>query len=271
MKYGRLPRGHDPRIPKMETLRRMGATPPVPEPVDYSTGMPTNLGVMLNNELGDCTAAACGHAMQVWSFNAQPPMVTPSDGDVEKLYEATGGYVPGNPNTDNGAVEQVVLQYWLNNPLASNQLAAFVEIDVKDMAEVKRAIWECGVVYIGLNVPSFLQNLETPGSLWNTSPGADNSIIGGHAVIVVGWDARDNLILVSWGAVYTMTQSFWNGFVDEAYSLANPAWVEKTGRTPAGLPLARLEALMQSMMVPTKPEEHRHHRRKKRWGGPGTS
>src|SRR5208282_5024610 len=108
------------------------------------------------------------------------------------------------PGTDNGAVEQVVLQYWLNNPLASNQLAAFVELDVKNLDEIKRAIWECGAVYIGLNVPSFLQNLETPGSNWAMQPRGNNEIIGGHAVIVVGWDVRDNFVLISWGAVYTM-------------------------------------------------------------------
>lgn len=253
----------------MSTLRLMGATPAVPDPIDYSTGMPSNLGVMLNDTLGDCTAAACGHALQVFSFNANPPMITPVDSDIEKLYEATSGYVPGEPNTDNGAVEQVVLQYWLNNPLASNQLAAFVEIDVKNLDEVKRAIWECGVVYIGLNVPSFLQSLETPGALWNANPRADNSIIGGHAVDVVGWDVRDNFTIVSWGAMYTMTPSFWLGFVDEAYALANPAWIEKTGRSPAGLSLERLQKLMSSLMTSMpKPEENRHHRRKKRWSSP---
>lgn len=268
MKYGRLPRGHDPRIPKMAALRAIGATPPLPDPVDYSIGMPANLGMMMNDQLGDCTAAACGHALQTWSFHAQPPMVTPSDGDVEKLYEATGGYVPGEPGTDNGAIEQVVLQYWLNNPLASNQLAAFVELDVRNLDEVKRAIWECGVVYIGLNVPAFLQNLETPGSNWAAQPRGDNQIIGGHAVDVVGWDVRDNFVLISWGAVYTMTPSFWLGFVDEAYALANPAWMEKTGRSPAGLSLARLQKAMASMMAIPKPQEHRHHRRKKQWNPP---
>jgi hypothetical protein len=252
----------------MAALRRLGSTPPLPEPVDYSKGMPSNLGFMLNDTLGDCTAAACGHAMQVWSFNAQPPMITPSDDEIEKLYEATGGYVPGNPNTDNGAVEQVVLQYWLNNPLDNNQLAAFVEVDVKDRSEIKRAIWECGVVYIGFNVPAYLQTLEAPGSNWATNANADNAIIGGHAVAVVGWDARDNFVLISWGAGYTMTPSFWYAFVDEAYALANPAWMEKTGRSPAGLSLERLKSFMSSMMtIIPKPVEHRHHRRKKRWGG----
>jgi hypothetical protein len=248
----------------MSTLRPTQDLPPLPHCVDYSTGMPANLGVMLNNNLGDCVPAAAGHSIQVWSFNADPPMVTPSDADIEKFYELAGGYVPGNPNTDNGCVEQVALIDWLNNPIDDNTLAAFVEIDVSNLAEIKRAIWECGVVYIGMIVPSFLQNLEAPGSVWAANPKANNSIIGGHAVAVVGWDVRDNLILISWGARYTMTPSFWSGFVDEAYALANPSWIKNTGRSPAGLTLSQLETLMASMRVWSKPEEHRHHRRWKR-------
>ncbi len=266
MKFGRLPRSHDPRVPKYATLRAPGqAVPPVPALVDYSVGMPANLGMMLNDTIGDCVPAACAHARQVWSFNAEPPMVTPSDADIEKFYELVGGYVPGNPNTDNGCIEQVALMDWLNNPIDDNRLAAFVEVDVGNMDDIKRAIWECGVVYIGLTVPSFMQNLEAPGSVWAPNPRADNTIIGGHAVIVVGWDARQNLAIISWGARYTMTPSFWSGFVDEAYALANPAWIEKTGMSPAGLSLGALEALMQTMRTSHKPEEHRHHRRKKRW------
>jgi hypothetical protein len=263
-KFGRLPRGQDSRIPKMKDLR-LGQTPPLPTAVDYSLGMPSDLGMLLNDTLGDCVEAAMGHAQQVWTFNAQDAMATPSDPDIEAFYELAGGYVPGNPATDNGTIIQVALMDWLNNPLDGRELSAFVEVDVNNLDEVKRAIWECGALDIGFTVPSFLQNLEAPGSVWNTNPTTDNSIIGGHSVVVVGWNVQGNLILISWGSVYTMTPSFWGGFVDEAYALANPAWIKKTGLSPAGLTIAQLEALMASMRVaPRKHEEHRHFRRK-RW------
>jgi hypothetical protein len=202
MKLGRLPRGHDPRIPKMEKLRVAGAQlPPLPASIDYSAGMPQSLGAMLNDTLGDCTCAAVGHALQVWSFNVDgaAAMVTPPDSDIEALYELAGGYVPGDPSTDNGCVEQTVLTDWLTNPVDGNELAAYVEVDVTDMDEVKRTIWECGLIYIGFNVPNYLmQNLMAPGSVWDVDPSGDNGSAGGHAVVLCGYDAAGNMKLISW-------------------------------------------------------------------------
>src|SRR5271167_2242956 len=114
-KSGRKARAHDTRIPLMMSLRVDAPLPPLPPTVDKTTGMPSSLGAMLNVSLGDCTCAAVGHALQVWSYAADGSILTPPDSDIEALYEAVGGYVPGDPNTDQGAVEQEVLKYWLNN------------------------------------------------------------------------------------------------------------------------------------------------------------
>ena len=269
-RLGRKPRGHDPRIPKMAAVRRLPAeyTPQPPAQVDYAAGLPVSLGMALNNQLGDCTAAAVAHAIQVWSANAHPPMVTVPDGEVLKLYEATGGYVPGQPATDQGAMEQAVLGYWLKTPVHGNELAAFVEVDVADPAQVRRAVWESGVVYIGFNVPQYLMDsLTDPGSVWDIQSAGDQSIVGGHAVIVVGYEPSGDLIVISWGSVYTMTARFWGRFVDEAYALANPAWIERSGRSPAGLTLEQLRTLMADLdgpMPPSPQRRHRHHRRVKR-------
>lgn len=69
-KLGRLARSHDKRIPMLHTLMAGKALEPVVPSVDYTKGMPSNLGMMKNDTLGDCTCAAFYHAMQVWSFNA---------------------------------------------------------------------------------------------------------------------------------------------------------------------------------------------------------
>lgn len=266
-KLGRHSRTFDSRIPQIDTIRHGSGLPPLPATVDYASGLPANLGMMLNDTLGDCTCAAVGHSEQIWTSNTQSTMVTPTDDQIEQLYEAVGGYIPGNPNTDNGANEQVVLSYWLNNPVDNNKLTAFIEINQADMANVKRCVWECGVVYIGFNVPNYLmENLTAPGSIWDVDPNGDNSSAGGHAVIIVGYLPNGNLILVSWGSVYYMTPAFWNAQVDEAYALVNQDWVEKTGLTPAGLNISQLEALMAPMQFNQPDGNHRQkkHRRQHR-------
>jgi hypothetical protein len=261
MKLGRLPRIFDPRVPKLDTLRRV-TRPSLPESVDYSVGMPTNLGVMLNDNLGDCVEAAVGHALQVWSFNTGA-MTTPPDSAIEQFYEEAGGYVPGDPNTDNGTVEQIALMDWLNNPVAGNKLAAFIEVDQQNTDDIHRTIFECGLVFIGFSVPAYMP--MNAGSVWDVDPTADNSVIGGHAVVVCGYDASGNMTLISWGARYTMTPAFWAQWVDECYALADASWISKTGMSPANLSLAELEALMASMRFTPSSGNRRQHRRRKRW------
>jgi hypothetical protein len=260
VKFGRLPREYDPRVPKLDTLRRVSVGP-IPEAVDYSTGMPAHLGVMLNDNLGDCVEAAVGHAIQVWSFNTGS-MTTPPDSAIELFYEEAGGYVPGDPNTDNGTVEQVALKDWLNTPVSGNKLAAFIEVDQQNIADIHKTIFECGLIYIGFNVPAYMP--MTAGSVWDVDPSADNSIIGGHAVVVCGYDVSGNMTLISWGDRYTMTPAFWAQWVDECYALGNADWINATGHSPAGLSLTDLEALMASMRFTPSSGNRRQHRRKKR-------
>ena len=263
-KLGRRPRGHDSRIPLITAERGIA----LPSAINYASGMPANLGMMLNDSLGDCVPAGAGHSIQVWSYNATlgAAMVTPSDPQVESFYELAGGYVPGNANTDNGTVIQVALQDWLKTPIDGNQIAGFVEISTANMQAVKETIYECGLVFIGLNVPNFVQSLENPGSVWDVNPSADNTIEGGHCVICTGYQENGNLNFVTWGSAdYQMTPAFWNAFVDEAYAIASPDFIKATGSTPVGLTLTQLEALMASMQQPSGPpsqrRRHRHHRR----------
>jgi hypothetical protein len=247
-KFGRKPRGHDSRIPHMDKLVAGQALTPLPSSVDYATGLPASLGPMLNNSQGCCVEACCGHSVQTWSFNASGVMVTPPDSAIEQFYSLAGGYVVGDPSTDNGTVIQVALADWLTNPLAGNELAAYVEIDPATLDNVKRSIWESGLACVGFNVPSFMP--MSAGSIWDVNPSADNSIVGGHCVPLVGYDASGNMTVISWGDYFTMTPAFFSQFVDECYSLANPDWIKATGMSPAGLSLSQLDSLMVQIKAP---------------------
>ena len=52
-----------------------------------------------------------------------------SDADIEKAYEAVGGYVPGDEWTDNGAVEIDVLKFWQKAGDRRVKIGAFVSVD----------------------------------------------------------------------------------------------------------------------------------------------
>lgn len=53
MKFGRKPRGHDSRIPQFSELLKHRTMAPLPPVVNYAARMAGNLGMMLNDTLGD--------------------------------------------------------------------------------------------------------------------------------------------------------------------------------------------------------------------------
>jgi hypothetical protein len=176
---------------------------------------------------------------------------TETDAAVLKLYEEACGYRPGDPNSDNGGVEQNVLEYLLNKgmPLSNggvDKILAFVEVDPRNVEDVKRTINDCGVAYIGFNVPSNLISLEGDvPSLWELDK--DNTDTdGGHAIVLVGYDTVGPT-LISWGSKYKMTWEFFTYYTDEVYAIASDTWRNNTGKTPLGLSLDELEALMRAI------------------------
>jgi hypothetical protein len=254
-KLGRLHRTYDPRVPHLSALIAGQTLPPPPEQVDYTKGMPTNLGMMLNDALGDCTCAAYYHALQVWSFNASSgkSMVTQPDKDVEQLYILACGYNPHVGGEGSGGNEQHVLTYLLKKgaptgPNAQNthKIAAFVEVDPRNTDDVKRTINDCGVAYIGFNVPQYIVPTNgAPPAVWDVQ-NTHTNIVGGHAVVLAGYTST-GARLISWGQYYTMTWAFFTKYVDETYAIADSVWIEGGGRTPGGLTLAELELQMKAL------------------------
>lgn len=248
MKLGRLPRARNPAVPHLSALLagRRSALAPAPPSCDYTTALPADLGMMGNNALGDCTCAALGHALQVWTANANPPIDTEPDANIIQFYSEATGYKSGDASTDKGGVEQDVLTYAMLSgiPVTSgrHRISAFVEIDPANFADVKLTIYEAGLCYLGFDVPDWVMSSQ----VWDVRPGQAN-IVGGHAVIAAGYDA-DGLNIISWGSkAYRMTWAFWSAYVDEAYLIADADWITATGKSPAGLALTDLETQMQAL------------------------
>ena len=116
---------------------------------------------MLNDTLGDCTCAAFYHARQVWTYHSTGSTQTAPDADVKLLYEKACGYKPSQGGEGPGGNEQHVLTYIQKTgaPIGPDgppvdKILAFVEVDPRILDDVKRRIYNSGLVYIGFNVPA---------------------------------------------------------------------------------------------------------------------
>ena len=114
-KLGKKAPRFDPRTLKIERYFT-SALPAPPSRVDWSRGFNINYGMALNDSLGDCTEAKKVHAIQCWTL-CNGRMVTVPDSVVLAAYEADGGYVPGDPSTDNGEDMLTNLNDWRQNGL----------------------------------------------------------------------------------------------------------------------------------------------------------
>jgi len=198
----------------------------------------------LNDSLGDCTCAAVGHIIEAQTAYASREFSV-TDNEVLSMYEAVGGYVPGDPSTDNGAIIQDVLQYWHDTGIAGHKIDSFASIaNHTDVWLLKQALDIFGTVYLGINCPTSALDQFDAGEVWSYVPGSP--IDGGHAIPLqrqypVG-TTYGILDVITWGHVQPMTIKFVKNYVEEAWVVISPDWIEANGAAPNGLNLAGLQA-----------------------------
>ncbi|HEY3718359.1 MAG TPA: hypothetical protein VGL39_27870 [Jatrophihabitantaceae bacterium] len=233
LRFGKLAPRLDPR-----TLWFHHYAGDLPEPaaaVSWTSKLPDWLGYMLNDRLGDCTCAAVGHAIQVLTSLAST-LVTVADSVILAAYEAVSGYNPVTGANDNGAVELDVLNRWRKQGFDGHSIAGYTKLDETNVTHLKQAISLFGFAYIGTAVPAAW---EQAPDVWDVATGADGEIVGGHAIVFVGYDDQ-YLTLISWGRLYRMTWAAYHAYVDEAYAVLSPDWIKTDGTSPSGFATAAL-------------------------------
>jgi hypothetical protein len=238
------------RLPKIDprTLRLRDYIAPLkaafngpPAHVNWvKTGAPA-WPMMLNDSLGDCVCAAAGHMQEQWT-TWKGQTITPGDSAILNMYEKVGGYVPGEPATDNGCNMLDALNWWKGTGIQGRRIAAYAAVNYEDRAEVKTAVELFGNLYLGIQLPLSAQGqnvwqVPVGGPSGNGAPGS----WGGHCIPVVSYDPT-GLIVVTWGQQLFMTWGFLNTYADEAYAVLSPDWIESSGFSPGKVDLAQLMA-----------------------------
>jgi hypothetical protein len=236
---GKAPYVHDPRSLRLE---KYAVGLPAPKPwVNWALKAKQPWGAMYNDSLGCCVISHMGHSIQSWSAAVGSEITVP-DSAILTGYEAVGGYVPGNPSTDNGCVIADGLKYWKATGIAGHTIGAYLEVPQTNHTLLRQAIELFGSVSIGLQLPVAAQNL---GTYWNmagakslTGNWAPGSW-GGHCVAVIGYN-NGSYICVSWGEIIRISVLFWDNYCDESWCSISPDFFSGA-KSASGLDLSQMQ------------------------------
>lgn len=228
-------------IPRLSAVLADDA-PPAPAKCDW-TGGQTSFGVMANDNLGDCTAAAIGHLYQIWTKNAYHEW-TPTDSQVVSFYSESTGYDPSKPDTDQGGVETDVLNVLQKEGFCGRTIVGHASVDFKNRDAVKQAIYLAGGAYLGIQLPIKAQSQDiwnVPAFSWidpKNKPGS----WGGHAVCAVAYDDL-YITFITWGGLKKATWPWFEKYADEAWVILAAAWV-RNNKSPGGFDVPALQRYM---------------------------
>jgi hypothetical protein len=198
-----------------------------------------------NDEVGDCVIASRAHLTmldtRVGAAQKAAPFTTAS---AISEYSAVGGYVPGDPSTDNGLDMRVMCAYQKNTGLKDaagvrHKIGAYLALTPGNTLQMIQATWLFGGFGLGFQVPqSAVDQFNAGSGIW-TDVG-DTNIVGGHEVCGVGtMDWHSKLTIVTWAVRWQMTFGFISAYNDEAWAWVPPE-ILSAGGTWRGLNVAKL-------------------------------
>lgn len=252
-KYGRL--APDPGRPRLTLERyldprnpmsRQGLpSVPLTDDVDRASAVPS-WPMYLNDSLGDCTIAGIGHFYGALSQYGHGSEALFADTEIQAVYSRVGGYVPGDPSTDNGCVMGQVLADQKATGITDtagkvHKVAGYAGFgNPHDLNLLGQVLEVFGTVYVGCNVQQQMEQAFADGQPWTWVPG--DEIIGGHAICLQRRLGSGNAPLeyVTWGALQPATTAFQAYAVEEAWAVVTEDWVRTNGTTVEGLDLQQL-------------------------------
>ena len=246
--YGKTPATADPRDLKFSTYRTAAALPAPPDGWGFDNVVAQGTWGMLGNDtVGDCVFAGFAHEVILTSTVAGHPTAF-TDTGVLSDYSAVTGYVPGDPSTDRGTNVREGLGYRRSTGIVDangqrHKIGAYLSLDVTkitagDFSEVAEAVYLFGAVGLGIQVPQSAETEFSEHKMWSYVAGSPNA--GGHYVPVIAH--RKHVECVTWGRVQPMGTRFLEHYVDEAWAIVSPDFLNAAGESPQGFNLTQLTA-----------------------------
>ena len=246
LKLGKKPKKEDPRTLKLATYLDKKLVPEPPATSQYLNEV-GEWGMLDNDSIGDCVEAAQLHLIEEETAYATGKELVASNEDAILLYEQEGGYIPGDPNTDNGTVILDALKFARSNGVlvggTIHKVAAFLELNLSDSVELRQSIYLFGGAIIGVDLPVAMQEPPINGvgtPVWvypgNQVGGNAPGSWGGHCVPIVGYMTthhralkRHRYQVISWGEEFWLTPDFLKVYGSEGWVVLSEDWFNPMG------------------------------------------
>lgn len=252
-RYGKADPTRDDRDLKFARYRTAEPLPAPPDNWGYDNVVPQGgWGMLGNDQWGDCVWAGAAHEHLLTSTVAGRPASFDDDGVLSDYSAATGfdenAGPPGSNPTDRGTNVRSALGYRRSTGIVDaagtrHKIGAYLALDVDritsgDFSEVAEAAYLFGAVGVGIQVPKSAEDEFGEHKMWSYVPDSPNA--GGHYVPIVAH--RKHVECVTWGRVQPMGQRFVSHYVDEAWAIVNPDFLDVNGKNPQGFDMKQLEA-----------------------------
>jgi hypothetical protein len=168
-----------------------------------------NRAVNGTKALNDCVVAAIAHVVGVLTGNAGAAPFIFTDDQIIEYYTHVGGYVPGDPSSDNGCDEYTGINYWQNNGAptgSSHTISGWIRVDATDPSQYRTALWLFENLFLAMNIPDawITPRPSDSGFVWDVA-GPSNPK-NGHCVAGVGYTGQ-GVIISSWGYTGLITDA----------------------------------------------------------------
>src|SRR5262252_12134 len=175
------------------------------------------LGMLGNDQCGDCVVAGSMHEIMIWT-RAAAHYTAPFTADLAKhQYMLASGWngVNNDPSDTGLDMQQFAARRRGLGVTDANgnvhRIKAYARIRSWDT--LVKATYVFGAAALGIRVPASALSQFDAQQPW--SPVAASPMEGGHYVCVVGRNSRGNLVCVTWGRLQAMTRDFVEHYADE--------------------------------------------------------
>lgn len=243
MKLGKLQAKWHPKTLRLAHVLEANPAPEeLPDPAKVYWGYKVkDWGMLGNDKAGDCVVAGALHMIINWSAHTGNSKVF-TDEDALQIYSSLTGYDPETGANDTGLVMTDFLNYWQTEGLFGVKILGWFSFDHTNKLHFDITDQAFGGTYLGSQFPQSAMDQFNAGQPFSLVPGSP--IDGGHCT---PWfnHGSEGRKCVTWSKLQAALNPWLDHYVDESYGVISPDWFDTAGKTPCGIDVDALWALVK--------------------------